>query len=74
VDAYQAVGVEPVDVERLDCDYLVAGTMKYLLGLPGLAFLYVRSPEGSDREPAADGMVGRGRPRSPSIPPGSISR
>lgn len=34
VDAYQAAGVEPVDVHRLDCDYLVAGTSKYLLGLP----------------------------------------
>ncbi|MFD6107806.1 aminotransferase class V-fold PLP-dependent enzyme, partial [Nocardia salmonicida] len=48
VDAYQAAGVEPVDVHRLDCDYLVAGTSKYLLGLPGLAFLYARRPEAAD--------------------------
>jgi selenocysteine lyase/cysteine desulfurase len=59
VDAYQAVGTEPVDVDRLGCDYLVAGTMKYLLGLPGIAFLYVRSPEATDREPRLTGWLGR---------------
>ncbi|MEJ2419450.1 MAG: aminotransferase class V-fold PLP-dependent enzyme, partial [Exilibacterium sp.] len=30
IDAYQAVGIEPISVQELDCDYLVAGTMKYL--------------------------------------------
>jgi selenocysteine lyase/cysteine desulfurase len=62
VDAYQAVGVEPVDVNQLGCDYLVAGTMKYLLGLPGLAFLYVRRPELTDREPQLTGWFGRSNP------------
>ncbi|MFI1568162.1 aminotransferase class V-fold PLP-dependent enzyme [Streptomyces sp. NPDC020490] len=59
VDAYQAVGVTPVDVTRLDCDYLVAGTMKYLLGLPGLAFLYVRDPDRMPRRPRLTGWFGR---------------
>ncbi|WP_405917761.1 aminotransferase class V-fold PLP-dependent enzyme [Streptomyces sp. NBC_00728] len=59
VDAYQAVGVAPVDVRRLECDYLVAGTAKYLLGLPGLAFLYVREPGGMPREPRLTGWFGR---------------
>lgn len=59
VDAYQAVGNEPVDVGRLGCDYLVAGAMKYLVGLPGLAFLYVRDPESLDREPSLTGWFGR---------------
>lgn len=62
VDAYQAVGTEPVDVERLGCDYLVAGTMKYLLGLPGMAFLYVRDPESVHREPSLTGWFGRTNP------------
>jgi selenocysteine lyase/cysteine desulfurase len=62
VDAYQAVGTEPVDVERLGCDYLVAGTMKYLLGLPGMAFLYVRDPESVHREPSLTGWFGRTDP------------
>ncbi|OIJ63729.1 aminotransferase [Streptomyces mangrovisoli] len=59
VDAYQAVGVAPVDVRELGCDYLVAGTAKYLLGLPGLAFLYVREPARMDREPRLTGWFGR---------------
>jgi len=59
VDAYQAVGVVPVDVSELDCDYLVAGTLKYLLGLPGLAFLYVRGGLTDDLPPQLTGWFGR---------------
>jgi selenocysteine lyase/cysteine desulfurase len=59
VDAYQAVGVLPVDVRELDCDYLVAGTHKYLLGLPGVAFLYVRDPAAGGLEPTLTGWFGR---------------
>jgi selenocysteine lyase/cysteine desulfurase len=44
VDAYQAVGVEPVDVDAWDCDWLIAGPAKYLCGLPGVVFLYARDP------------------------------
>jgi selenocysteine lyase/cysteine desulfurase len=43
VDAYQAVGALPIDVRALDCDFLAAGALKYLLGSAGLAFLYCRS-------------------------------
>ncbi|WP_069172165.1 aminotransferase class V-fold PLP-dependent enzyme [Streptomyces griseus] len=64
VDAYQAAGVEPVDVDRLGCDYLVAGTSKYLLGLPGLAFLYARTPHTAERQPTLTGWFGRPDPFS----------
>ncbi|MDG4803605.1 aminotransferase class V-fold PLP-dependent enzyme [Micromonospora sp. WMMD980] len=60
VDAYQAAGVMPLTVDGLRCDYLVAGTGKYLLGLPGLAFLYVRDPDGPP--PTLTGWLGRVRP------------
>ncbi|MGH3014642.1 MAG: aminotransferase class V-fold PLP-dependent enzyme, partial [Gaiellaceae bacterium] len=43
VDAYQAAGAIPLDVRALDVDFLAAGTVKYLLGSAGLAFLYCRS-------------------------------
>jgi selenocysteine lyase/cysteine desulfurase len=43
VDAYQAAGAIPIDVRALDVDFLAAGTVKYLLGSAGLAFLYCRS-------------------------------
>lgn len=42
LDAYQSAGTIPLDVHALDVDFLVAGTVKYLLGSAGLAFLYAR--------------------------------
>ncbi len=59
VDAYQSVGVEPIDVNHLGCDFLVAGAGKYLLGLPGVAFLYVRAPEARAADPTLTGWFGR---------------
>jgi selenocysteine lyase/cysteine desulfurase len=59
VDAYQGVGVVPVDVEELGCDFLVAGAQKYLLGLPGIAFLYVRDGAATERDPVLTGWWGR---------------
>ena len=41
-DSYQAVGAVDLDAPRLGVDFLAGGTVKYLLGSPGLAFLYVR--------------------------------
>lgn len=61
-DAYQAVGAEPVFVDDLGCDYLVGGTMKYLLGLPGLAFLFARAPGDGERPPELTGWFGRKDP------------
>jgi selenocysteine lyase/cysteine desulfurase len=43
VDAYQSAGSVPIDVRELGVDFLAAGTVKYLLGSAGLAFLYARS-------------------------------
>jgi selenocysteine lyase/cysteine desulfurase len=59
VDAYQAVGVLPVDVRELGCDYLVSGALKYLLGLPGVAFLYARDGVADDLPPQLTGWFGR---------------
>ena len=59
VDAYQAYGVDPVDVSDLDCDYLVTGCLKYALGLPGLAFLYVRPGLVDEVPPSLTGWFGR---------------
>jgi selenocysteine lyase/cysteine desulfurase len=44
LDGYQDCGTRPVDVKALDIDFYVTGTLKYLLGPPGLGFLYVRRP------------------------------
>ena len=42
LDGFQDCGTRPIDVKALDVDFFVTGTLKYLLGTPGLAFLYVR--------------------------------
>jgi len=43
LDSFQAVGATPIDVRELDVDFVVGGTLKYLLGSAGLAFLYCRA-------------------------------
>src|ERR1700747_2946954 len=42
VDAYQSVGQLPVDVRATGVDFLTAGGLKWLLGGPGIGFLYAR--------------------------------
>ncbi len=42
LDGYQDCGTRPIDIKALGVDFYVTGTLKYLLGPPGLGFLYVR--------------------------------
>jgi selenocysteine lyase/cysteine desulfurase len=42
IDAYQSAGQVPIDVSALGADALVTGPLKWLLGGPGLAYVYVR--------------------------------
>ena len=42
LDAYQGLGAFPIDVKTLDVDFLIGGTLKYLLSSAGTAMLYVR--------------------------------
>lgn len=42
MDDYQDCGTRPVNVKELGIDFYVSGTLKYLLGASGVAFLYVR--------------------------------
>ena len=43
LDSFQAVGAVPIDVKELGVDFVVGGTLKYLLGSAGLGFLYCRA-------------------------------
>ena len=55
LDAYQTAGSVPLDVRALDVDFLTAGTVKYLLGSAGLAFLYCRRRLTAEIVPTATG-------------------
>jgi selenocysteine lyase/cysteine desulfurase len=62
LDDYQHTGTAPVDVHALDVDMLVTGTLKYLLGPSGVAFLYVRRELIERLEPLITGWFGRREP------------
>lgn len=64
VDAYQSLGVTKVDVQAMDIDLLASGNLKFLLGVPGIAFLYVRPGIVERFEPAVTGWFGRANPFS----------
>ncbi len=62
VDAYQTLGTVPVDVKALGLDFLAAGNLKFLMGIPGIAFLYVRRDLAARLEPTITGWFGRANP------------
>lgn len=55
LDDYHGSGVVPIDVHDVGCDALVGGPLKYLLGGPGVAFLYVRRDRVRELEPLVTG-------------------
>jgi selenocysteine lyase/cysteine desulfurase len=62
LDDYQDCGTRPVDVKAMDLDFFVTGTLKYLLGPPGLAFMYVRKELISSLVPTVTGWFGQANP------------
>jgi kynureninase len=62
LDSFHAVGVIPVDVRAIGCDFLTGGVLKWLCGGPGGCFLYV-SPSVRNRvAPALTGWQAHARP------------
>lgn len=62
LDIYQSAGIVPIDVARLGVDFAVGGTLKWLCGGPGVAYLYA-SPAMIDRvEPTLTGWFARTNP------------
>jgi len=62
LDDYQDCGTRPVDVKDLDVDIYVAGTLKYLLGPPGLAMMYVRPELAKTLTPTISGWFAQTNP------------
>jgi kynureninase len=62
LDAYQSVGTVPLDVTTLGVDFAVGGSVKWLCGGPGAAWLYVRPDLADDLEPTLVGWQAHARP------------
>lgn len=57
VDAVQAIGAVPFDVEALGVDYATAGSHKWLMGADGGGFVYVRRALGPSLRAAFAGAM-----------------
>lgn len=55
VDAYQGVGAVPIDAKEWDVDFIVGGSLKYLLSTAGVGFLFVRNDLISKSQPTQTG-------------------
>lgn len=62
LDAYHSVGTLEVDVKELDVDILIGGTLKWLCGGPGGAFLWIRPELRNKLEPKSTGWLAHKNP------------
>jgi kynureninase len=62
LDAYQSVGSVPLDVTALGVDFAVGGSVKWLCGGPGAAWLYIRPDLTGRLEPTLVGWQAHKRP------------
>ncbi len=62
LDTYQSVGAVPVDVQKLNVDFAVGGSIKWLCGGPGAAYLYVRPDLGAQLQPKLTGWMAHQMP------------
>lgn len=61
IDDYQAAGQLPIDVRDGNVDMLVGGTGKWLLGGPGLAYVYIKKELIETLNPTTVGWFGHER-------------
>jgi len=62
VDAYQAAGTVPMDLAGWNADFAVGGSVKWLCGGPGAAYLYVRPDLADTLKPAFVGWAAHESP------------
>ena len=58
IDDYQGTGQIPINVNAMDIDFLVTGTLKWLMGGPGLSFVYIREGLLPQLQPTITGWFG----------------
>ncbi len=61
-DLYQSTGTVPVNVQALDLDFATGGSVKWLCGGPGAAYLYVKPSLWPSLEPAVTGWQAHREP------------
>ena len=62
VDAYQALGTRPFDAPSSGADFVASGNLKFLMGIPGIAFVWVRPGLADALHPPVTGWFGRREP------------
>jgi kynureninase len=62
LDCYQSLGTVPVDVQALGVDMVCGGSVKWLCGGPGAAYLYVRPGLMEELEPRITGWAAHESP------------
>jgi kynureninase len=62
LDAYQAAGAVPLDIATLGAEFAVGGSVKWLCGGPGAAYLYVRPDLAPSLKPALAGWAAHAEP------------
>ncbi|RMG26309.1 MAG: aminotransferase class V-fold PLP-dependent enzyme [Armatimonadetes bacterium] len=62
LDIYQSAGVVPVKLKEWGVDFAIGGTLKWLCGGPGNAFLYVRPDLAPHLKPRLTGWISDERP------------
>jgi kynureninase len=68
LDAYQSAGTVPLDVTALGVDMVCGGSVKWLCGGPGAAYLYVRPDLVTRFQPRVTGWFGHRAPFAFAMP------
>ncbi len=68
LDVYQSAGTVPLDVAALDVDMVCGGSVKWLCGGPGAAYLYVRPDLLPRLSPRVTGWFGHQAPFAFAMP------
>jgi kynureninase len=68
LDTYQSLGTVPFDVQALGVDFVCGGSVKWLCGGPGAAYLYVRPDLIPRFAPRVTGWFGHEKPFAFTMP------
>jgi kynureninase len=73
LDCYQSIGTVPIDIHDLGVSFACGGSVKYLCGGPGAAWLYVRKDLIEQFAPRVTGWFGNEAPFAFTMPDQSYS-